>query len=80
MLELIIKKETNIKKIVLTENGKLIEYYEDDGKIDQNEENIYIGTIKDVLKGMQSAFIDVGTEKNAFIHLCRPCQYYSLNF
>ena len=69
MLELIIKKENNVKKIALIKDGKLAEYYEDDEKINQNEENIYVGTIKDVLKGMQSAFIDVGTEKNAFIHL-----------
>ena len=69
MLELIIDRENKTKKIALVENGKLIEYYEDDGTINRNEENIYVGTIKDILPGMQSAFIDIGTEKNAFIHL-----------
>lgn len=69
MLELIIDRENKTKKIALVENGKLIEYYEDDGNIDRNEDNIYIGTIKDILPGMQSAFIDIGTEKNGFIHL-----------
>lgn len=69
MLELIIDRENKTKKIALVENGKLIEYYEDDGNINRNEDNIYVGTIKDVLPGMQSAFIDIGTGKNGFIHL-----------
>ena len=69
MIELIIDKQNEIKKIALVENGKLVEYYEDDGNSNKLEENIYVGTIKDVIPGMQSAFIDIGTEKNAFIHL-----------
>ena len=69
MLELIIKKEESTKKIALVENGKLIEYYEDDNTIKRNEENLYIGVVKDILKGMQAAFVDIGTEKNSFIHL-----------
>ena len=69
MLELIIDRENNKKNIALVENGKLIEYYEDDGTLNRKEENIYVGTIKDIISGMQSAFIDIGTEKNAFIHL-----------
>ena len=69
MLELIIKKENKSKSIALIENGKLIEYYEDDETKRRREDNIYIGTIKDVIPGMQSAFIDIGIEKNAFIHL-----------
>ena len=69
MLELIIERKNKTKKVALVENGKLIEYYEDDGNKKRNEENIYVGTIKDVLQGMQSAFIDIGTEKNGFIHL-----------
>ena len=31
--------------------------------------NIYVGTVKDIIVGMQSAFIDIGTEKNSFIHI-----------
>ena len=69
MLELIIDRENKTKKIALVENGKLIEYYEDDGNTNRYEDNIYVGTIKDILPGMQSAFIDIGTGKNGFIHL-----------
>ena len=70
MLELIVEqKDNNNKSIALVQNGELIEYYEEANDIDRNEGNIYIGIIKDIIKGMQSAFIDIGTEKNGFIHV-----------
>lgn len=69
MLELLIEKSNQTKKIALVENGKIVEYYEDVVQNNRNEGNIYVGTVKDVLSGMQSAFIDIGTEKNGFIHL-----------
>lgn len=69
MLELIIKVQKEKKEIILVENGKLVEYYEQNQDITRNEGNIYIGVVKDIVKGMQSAFVDIGTEKNSFIHL-----------
>ena len=69
MLELIISRENQIKKIALVKNGKLVEYYEDSEDSNRNEGNIYIGVVKDIVRGMQSAFVDIGTEKNSFIHL-----------
>ena len=69
MTELIIQINDNKKQILLVENGKLLEYYEESNEIDRKEGNIYIGIIKDIIKGMQAAFVDVGTEKNSFIHL-----------
>lgn len=68
MTELYIQTINNKKEIALVENGKLIEYYEEDS-IERKEGNIYIGIVKDIIKGMQSAFVDIGTEKNSFIHL-----------
>lgn len=69
MLELIINRDKEKKTIALVENGKLLERYEETQETNRNEGNIYIGTVKDILSGMQSAFIDIGTEKNSFIHL-----------
>lgn len=69
MIELIIQLKDDKKQILLMENGKLLEYYEETDKIIRKEGNIYIGIIKDTIKGMQSAFVDIGTEKNSFIHL-----------
>ena len=69
MTELLIQKNDEKKQIALVENGKLIEYYEEDENTHRREGNIYIGIVKDIIKGMQSAFVDIGTEKNSFIHL-----------
>ena len=69
MIEIIVSKEKKNKQIVLIENGKLVEIYEEDQEKKETEGNIYLGVIKDILPGMQSAFVDIGTEKNSFIHL-----------
>ncbi len=69
MLEILIHGDNEKRDIALVENGNLIEYYEEDNNIERNEGNIYIGIIKDVIEGMQAAFVDIGTEKNSFIHI-----------
>ena len=69
MLELMIKRTLENKEIALIEDGKLIEYYIEENKDERKEGNIYIGIVKDIVKGMQAAFVDIGTEKNSFIHL-----------
>ena len=69
MTELYIQTINNKKEIALVENEKLIEYYEEEDTIERKEGNIYIGIVKDIIKGMQSAFVDIGTEKDSFIHL-----------
>ena len=68
MLEIIINKSKEQKEIALVENGKLVEYYLDEESI-RKEGNIYIWIVEDIVKGMQSAFVNIGTEKNSFIHL-----------
>ena len=69
MLEVLLEEKNKEEKIALVENGNLIEYYEENESSDRKEGNIYVGTIKDIIVGMQSAFVDIGTEKNSFIHI-----------
>ena len=69
MTELWVQEQNGRKEIALIENGKLIEYYEESNNQARKEGNIYIGIVKDIIKGMQSAFVDIGIEKNSFIHL-----------
>ena len=69
MTELFIQNNKEKKKIALVENEKLVEYYEEEDSMQRKEGNIYIGIVKDIVKGMQSAFVNIGTEKNSFIHL-----------
>ena len=69
MKEIFINKIENISKIVLVENGNVIEKYEENDQKKRLEGKIYLGKVQNVLQGMQAAFIDIGEEKNTFIHL-----------
>lgn len=61
--------EQNNKTIVVVENGKLIEKYQENYGEERLEGNIYLGKVENVLLGMQAAFVDIGKEKNTFIHI-----------
>ena len=56
--------------IALLEGRSLVEYYV--GHHDQSAShihgNIYLGQVENVLPGMESAFIDIGTNKNAVLY------------
>ncbi len=70
MQEIFIYEDNEGNRIVaLLDNGKVVEKY--DEKVDQNrlEGNIYLGRVENVLLGMQAAFVDIGEEKNTFIHI-----------
>ena len=67
--KLIIKGNENGHNILVYEDDKIVEQYQEKVKYMRKEGNIYLGKVKDIVKGMQSAFVDIGTEKNALIHL-----------
>ena len=69
MKEIFIRKTKDSFEIALVENGNLVEKYEDEDRIKTLSGKIYLGKVENVLQGMQSAFIDIGEEKNTFIHL-----------
>ena len=69
MLELIIKRTEQDRKLALIEDGNLLEYYEESENSNRREGNIYVGIVKDIVKGMQVAFVDVCADKNSLIHV-----------
>lgn len=69
MTEIFVQKNSERREIALLENEKLIEYYEETEDSNRSEGNIYIGIVRDIVKGMEAAFVDIGTEKNSFIHV-----------
>ena len=69
MKELIIYKNNEKKNIMLVQNGILIENYIEYDKNKTIEGNIYIGKVQNIFQGMQAAFVNIGKNKNAFIHL-----------
>lgn len=69
MKELIIFNQDRIKKLALIEDEELVEIYAEDEKNKSIEGNIYVGKVQNVLNGLQSAFVDIGEKKAAFIHV-----------
>jgi ribonuclease G len=68
--EMIISVNGREKKIAILDNGKVTEFY-----IERGEEgsgvvgNIYKGRVMRVLPGMQSAFVEIGLERDAFLYV-----------
>jgi len=56
-------------RVALLENGKLVELYIERPLQQRVVGNLYKGVVANVLPGMQSAFIDIGLEKNAFLYV-----------
>ena len=69
MQELLIDVNENQKNVLLVENGKLIERYVEEEGQERLEGNVYLGIVENVLPGMQAAFVNIGKEKNTFIHI-----------
>ena len=68
MKELLISQDEELIKIYLIENEKLVEYYEEELDYNSIEGNIYVGKVQNVVPGLEAAFINIGENKNAFIH------------
>jgi len=68
--EMIVSVNGREKKIAILENGRVTEFY-----IERGEENsgvagnVYKGRVMRVLPGMQSAFVDIGLERDAFLYV-----------
>jgi ribonuclease G len=68
MKELLINSTDNKNLIFLIEDCKLVEFYEDRKDNKNLDGNIYIGKVQNILPGLEAAFINIGEDKNAFIH------------
>lgn len=66
--EMLISHDNNETRVALLEDGELAELYIERPKRSVVG-NVYLGKVKDVLPGMQAAFVDIGLEKNAFLHV-----------
>ena len=68
MKELIIFNEEHKKIIALVEDEELVEKYEEDESDKSIEGNIYVGKVQNIITGLQSAFVNIGEKRTAFIH------------
>lgn len=69
MKEIIVNNAKDKRTIIVSQDGNLIEKYEEYDELQRLEGNIYLGKVVDILPGMQAAFVDIGDNKNAFLHI-----------
>lgn len=67
MSELIVNQMDNKIEVCVLEDNSICELYVYNEAKDNIMGNIYLGKVRNVVDGMQAAFVDIGMEKNAFI-------------
>lgn len=67
--ELIISAMPQETKVAILEDDELVEFYIERHRSQSIVGNIYKGKVTKVLPGMQSAFVDIGLERDAFLYV-----------
>ena len=67
-LELIINSTQNGSRLALLEEKRLVEYHQEHTDKQFNVGDIYLGTVRKVVPGLNAAFVDLAYEKDAFLH------------
>src|SRR5262245_43085177 len=67
--ELVISTTSQETKIAILEDDELVEFYIERHRSQGIVGNIYKGKVTKVLPGMQSAFVDIGLERDAFLYV-----------
>lgn len=71
MKKLILSSKEYIKKLALIEDNKVSEFFIEKKNEDEISGNFYKGRIVDIIDGMESIFVDIGLEKNAFLNISK---------
>ena len=66
--ELTINVQPDSIQIAITEDGNLVEYQKETQQMTYAVGNLYLGRVKRLMPGLNACFVDVGSEKEAFLH------------
>src|SRR5918997_6419039 len=66
--KLIISVEKLERRVALLENGRLEEYSVERNSTRNIVGSVYKGKVKNIEQGLKAMFVDIGFEKNAFLH------------
>lgn len=76
--EIVIDVQQNEISIALLEDKRLVEYQNEPRSASYSVGNIYIAKVRKLMPGLNAAFVDVGHERDAFLHyLDLGCQFNS---
>ena len=65
--ELLISVDVGEQRVALLEDDRVAEVYLERPERRSIAGNIYLGTVDNVLPGMEAAFVEIGLEKNGFL-------------
>ena len=74
--ELIINASGEGVEIALLEDKKLVELHYEHGQANFAVGDLYLGKVKKLMPGLNAAFVDVGFEKDAFLHYTDLSPYF----
>src|SRR5687768_10485279 len=66
--EILINAAQRETRVAIIEDDQLVELLVDRPETRRMVGDIYIGKVEAVLPGIQAAFVNIGTEKSAFLH------------
>jgi ribonuclease G len=66
--EILINSTSRETRVAILEDDQLVELLVDRPEARRMVGDIYLGRVEAVLPGIQAAFVDIGTEKSAFLH------------
>ena len=66
--ELVISSTQKGDRIALLQDKRLLEYHVEESDSSFTVGDIYLGTVKKLVTGLNAAFVDIGYEKDAFLH------------
>src|SRR5690606_1551829 len=66
--ELVVRSNSNAVDFALLKDGKLIELHKEEDSNNFNVGDILIAKIRKPVTGLNAAFVNVGYEKDAFLH------------
>jgi ribonuclease G len=67
--ELLVSVDVGEQRVAILEDDKVAEVYLERPERRSIAGNIYLGTVDNVLPGMEAAFIEIGLEKNGFLYV-----------
>ena len=77
--ELFINVQPQEVSIAITEDNLLMEFHKEEQNVSFTVGNIYLGRVKKIMPGLNACFVDVGSDKEAFLHyLDLGSQFYSV--
>lgn len=75
--ELVVDVQPKEVSIALLEDKRLVELQKESHNVSYAVGNIYLGRVKKLMPGLNAAFVDVGYEKDAFLHYLDLGAYFT---